>query len=195
MTTAMMSWFTNIHSMTLRMRQLEARVEELEGRLGAPVPTRVPGTSQALLQAPVLAAVAAQAETSTQQSKPKKERKQRRERKITDVLREGETIFARIPLGNRLFHESEITYTEGAFHTEDLPGTSLTNLNKMLVALAKKLEEDEIRDPAYKSPLNAWLICSVSRGDKKVLLDKATEVVAEEAEEVEEAEEEKAEEE
>ncbi len=143
--------------MSLRMRQLEARVEELETRLGAPVPNRLTAQVPVRLQEAVIA------------QETKKERKPRRERKISDVLTEGETVYARIPLGNRLFHEFEITYSENAFSSE---GITNTNLNKLLVSLAKKLEEDEMRDPECKSPLNAWTICSVQRGDKKILLDK-----------------------
>jgi hypothetical protein len=201
--TAMMSWFTNIHSMSLRMRQLEARVEELESRLGAPVPNRFMVATTALAQqlaqqpAPTQLALTQSALTQQQQvpeapkKAAKKERKPRREYKLADVLRQGETLYARIPLGNRLFHEFEITSSADGFASE---GLTHANLNKLLVTLAKKLEEDEIRDPECKSPLNAWTVCSVQRGDKKVVLNKLTPAVTEEAgceaEEAEEAHEE-----
>lgn len=197
---AMLSWFTNVNAMALRMRQLEARIEELEHLYGGsslPMPTRaVHAHTQLAVPPPAAHAAPAAVEsnnpaaTTNKKNKnkkdEKKERKPRRVRTITEFLNTGETLVARIPIGNRLFEEVEIVYENDTFTVmgQDI---SNTNLNKVVQLIAKTLEDEGIRDKECKSPLNAWLLCSVSRNGKRVVLEKLSDMQTAE-EQVEEQE-------
>jgi hypothetical protein len=194
----MLSWFTNVNAMALRMRQLEARIEELENLYGGssqPMPTRVIHAA-APVAPPQPAAPPQQNPKANTKKAEKKERKPRRVRSLTDHLRSGETLVARVPIGNRQFEEVDILYENDTFTVmgQDI---SNTNLNKVVQLVAKTLEDEGIRDKECKSPLNAWLLCSVERHGKRVLLDKLEAIttgVVEEAEDATEEAEEEAEE-
>lgn len=190
----MLSWFTHMNSFALRVRQLESRIEELENLYGKQaVPTRAVGAT-ALPVPIVVHAKAANKETKAKAT-DKKPRAPRRKRTFADVLVNGDNLIARIPLGDRAFREYNVRYEDEKFIVEDSDET-YENPNKMVTDLAVALVASGERNPECKSPLNAWMLCSVIRGEKRVLLDKATkpsaaaEEEAEEEEEEEEAEEE-----
>lgn len=171
----MLSWFTNVNAMSLRMRQLEARIEELEhlygGASSQPMPTRAVHAQAQLTVPPPAATV-----ISKPQKTEKKKRKPRRVRSFADFLYNGETITARIPIGNRIFEEVEIVY-DGAMFT--IMGQDISNisLNKVVQMIAKTLEDEGIRDKECKSPLNAWLLCFVVRDGIRMMLDKLSTTV------------------
>lgn len=198
---AMLSWFTNVNAMALRMRQLEARIEELEHLYGGsslPMPTRVVHAHSQLAVQPAAPHAATNTSTTTNNTNTtktsnkknkkseKKERKPRRVRTITKFLNTGETLVARIPIGNRMFEEVEVVYENDTFTVmgQDI---SNTNLNKVVQLIAKTLEDEGIRDKECKSPLNAWLLCSVMRHGKRVVLEKLSDMQTAE-EQVEEQE-------
>ncbi len=182
---SMLSWFTHMNSLVLRVRQLESRIEELENLYGKQAaPTRAVGASA--LPVPIVAAPPVAEKKAKEDKKP---RAPRRKRTFADVLVNGDHIVARIPLGDRTFREYNVRYEGDKFIVED-SSESYDNPNRMVADMAAALVASGERNPDCKSPLNAWTLCSVLRGEKRILLDKATKpsATAEEAEEAEEEE-------
>jgi hypothetical protein len=106
---------------------------------------------------------------------------------LSEFLREGEQIIARIPLGDRRFDEHAVVFQDGKMVLED--GQTFDHPTTLVATLAKILEDIGERSSDCSKSMNGWILCTVGRDGKRVPLEKLkpAEKVSEAAEETTDA--------
>lgn len=124
--------------------------------------------------------------TKDSSSEYKKRGRKPAEVNLSEFLREGEQIIARVPLGDRRFDEHAVVFQDGKLTLED--GQTFDHPTTLVATLAKILEDIGERSPDCSRSMNGWILCTASRDGKRVALEKlkpAEAAVAEEATEME----------
>ena len=109
-------------------------------------------------------------ETDESQEK-KRGRKPSNEISLASILKEGEHITARIPLGDRKFDEYDIVFTGGSLTVTET-GESYEHPTTLVSSLAKILEDCGERSSECSKSMNGWMLCVASRNGKRVTLEK-----------------------
>ncbi len=186
--TPMSDWFANItllHSTVQQqaatIRMLQDRIVVLESRANIQY---MESAANAVTSVAVVAKKArkprkpkteSSAALTTESSVTKAAEGKKRGRKPADVnlsefLREGEQVIARIPLGDRRFDEHAVTVRDGKLVTES--DMTFDHPTTLVAALAHMLEDIGERSSECSKSLNGWLLCTVSRDGKRVPLEK-----------------------
>jgi hypothetical protein len=176
--TPMSEWFANmnqiyhvVQTQATIIQNLQERIAVLENR--AEITTR-----------PVSASVAVSLSEKKKDKDKKNKTKSKAENKsegkkrgrkpseynLSDILREGEQVVARVPLGNRRFDEHAATVRDGKLSLED--GQTFDHPTTMVAAIAKMLEDIGERSSECSKSMNGWTLCTVSREGKHIVLEK-----------------------
>jgi hypothetical protein len=162
------------------IQTLQERIVVLESRANIQPPTQVvtdvkvkksrnDKVPKAAKTAKVAKAVVA-TEESKEDTKEKKRGRKPAEVNLSEFLREGEQIIARIPLGDRRFDEHAVVFQEGKLVLED--GQIFDHPTTLVANLAKILEDIGERSTECSRSMNGWILCSVSRDGKRMPLEK-----------------------
>jgi hypothetical protein len=189
--TPLTDWFAHVSQMynlvqnqATIIQTLQERVAVLESRANIQQPALAPEPAQVQLtevkkklkkvRKTKVAKVAKVDEESNESKEDSKEQKKRgrkpAEVNLSEFLREGEQIIARIPLGDRRFDEHAVAFQEGKLVLED--GQVFDHPTTLVATLAKILEDIGERSTECSRSMNGWILCSVGRDGKRVPLEK-----------------------
>ena len=166
------------------LNKMDARIRVLEG--AKPVKTKVTKAKKEPRADQI-------ANHQTEHHEKKRGRKPSKEIALSSILREGEHILARIPLGERRFDEYDIVFTDGNLSVAET-GETYDHPTTLVSSLAKILEDCGERSSDCSKSMNGWILCVATRNGKRITLDKLKSRQIQEAEDDQEVEEFEAEE-